>query len=48
MRRFHFKTPSESGVIPKGGLVPRWRRYVSEANPHFLQKMYTPGEVFGC
>lgn len=48
MNRIGSKSPSESRGFPKGGLVPLRRRVVSEANPHFPQKMYAPGEVFEC
>lgn len=48
MNKIRSKSPSESRGVPKRGLVPLWRRVVSEANPHFPQKMYAPGEVFGC
>lgn len=48
MSKFHSKSLSERRGFPKGGLVPLWGRVVSEANPHFPQKIYAPGEVFGC
>lgn len=48
MSNGRFQSPSESRGIFQGGLVPLGRRVVGEANPHFPQKMYAPGEVFGC
>lgn len=48
MNHSRIQSPSESWGIFQGGLVPLGRRVLSGANSHFPQKMYAPGEVFGC
>lgn len=46
MRAKSLSSPSENGGLPKGGLVPLWRRTASKASQLFPQKMRAPGEVF--